>query len=137
MQTILNTLMPFLAALVGTGFLIMISRVVLSSVSVRRANGESLDDIARRLDPDYWQDADSTVKKAEPGILETVDSTLTLSFVVVCAEALAYSAYLYVRDQGGEVLVGALRPDTGNLVALAGLVLVGAAGLMRLREWRQ
>jgi hypothetical protein len=136
MQTIFSTLMPFLAALVGTGFLIMIFREALSAAS-GRTRGESLDEISKRLDPDYWQESEASPKQETPGILQTVDSTLTLSFVVVCLEALAYSVYLYVRNQSGQDLMGALRPDTSNLVCLAGLVLVGAAGLMRFREWRQ
>jgi len=136
MQNTFTLLMPFLAALVGTGFLIMIIREATTRAHKRGLGQSALDRISDRLDIDLWPEPETAPRQAMPEVLHTVDSTLTLSFVVVCAEALAYSVYLYFRENN-ELAFHALRPDVSNMVCLLGLVLVGAAGFVRFREWKQ
>ncbi|MBI4904832.1 MAG: hypothetical protein HY820_14420 [Acidobacteria bacterium] len=133
--TLLNAI-PILAGIFGAGFLFQMFRD--ARTQVRRSNKSVSDYFAELEEPEErWSTRQRTEDQTQPTRhgFETVESALTLSFAVVCLEALCFLIYLQITTPAEtEGILGALR---GNVLCYVGLTMVIVAGLARFKRiWK-
>lgn len=138
MNLVLLQLIPMVAGGVGVGFLYQLYR-----------DGKTRS--ARRIlsNEEYWEQLEPLEERwpmrvrgqaGEGGKstgFDTLDSALTLSFAVVCLEAISYMVYLSVTSPAGETGFGVLKPLQQNVLCYVGLTVVLVAGLVRVKKlWK-
>jgi hypothetical protein len=127
MNSLLQQAIPMMAATFGLGFLYQLYRQGQVQ-TVRR----------RKTERDYYRELEMFEDEVPPpadarGSFDTMESALTLSFTVVCLEALCFLVYLYLTPSNGSE-PEMLRSFRGNVLGLMGMAVVTVAGMVRVRR---